>query len=50
MNKQELQAAALIQAKHNSSYQIRPPFKNKFRPAEAKAVIEKIIPDTVLQQ
>ena len=49
MDRKEALAAAQIQAKHSSCYQIRPPFKNKFRPAEAKTVIEKIIPDIVLQ-
>ena len=27
----------------NKTYQIRPPFKDKFRPAEAKEKIEKIV-------
>ena len=49
MEKSEAQAYASIAAKNNSSYQIRPAFKEKFRPAEAKAVIEKIIPDIVRQ-
>lgn len=33
----------------NSTYNIRPPFKDKFRAAEAKAVIERILPDIVLK-
>jgi Tctex-1 family len=33
----------------SANYSIRPPFKDKFRAAEAKAVIERIIPDIVLK-
>ena len=36
-------------AKAQTQYQIRPPFKSKFRPAEARAAIEKLIPDLVRQ-
>jgi len=36
-------------AKAQTNYQIRPPFKAKFRPAEARATIEKLIPDLVRQ-
>ena len=36
-------------AKAQTEYQIRPPFKAKFRPAEARALIEKLIPDLVRQ-
>ena len=35
-------------AQSNNSYQIRPPFKDKFRPAEAKALIEKALGEIVL--
>ena len=38
-----------FKAKVQTEYQIRPPFKNKFRPAEARATIEKLIPDLVRQ-
>ena len=34
-------------AKAQTQYQIRPPFKAKFRPAEARAAIEKLIPELV---
>ena len=47
MDKQEL---AQIKAKHNTQYQIRPHFKDKFRPAEAKAAIERILPELVIQE
>ena len=30
-------------AQTNKTYQIRPPFKDKFRPAEAKKIIEEIV-------
>jgi hypothetical protein len=33
----------------HSNYNIRPPFKDKFRAAEAKAIIEKLLPDLVLK-
>ena len=33
----------------NSNYNIRPTFKDKFRPAEAKAIIDQLIPDVVLK-
>ena len=36
-------------AKAQTQYQIRPPFKAKFRPAEAREAIEKLIPDMVRQ-
>ena len=36
-----------FKAKAQTEYQIRPPFKSKFRPAEARALIEKLIPDLV---
>ena len=36
-------------AKAQTQYQIRPPFKAKFRPAEARAAIEKLIPELVRQ-
>ena len=49
MERSEAQAYASIAAKNTSSYQIRPPFKDKFRPAQAKDAIEKIIPELVKQ-
>lgn len=36
-------------AKAQTQYQIRPPFKQKFRPAEGRAAIEKLLPDLVRQ-
>ena len=36
-------------AQDNSNYNIRPPFKDKFRAAEAKTVIEQLVPDIVLK-
>ena len=38
-----------FKAKAQTQYQIRPPFNAKFRPAEARALIEKLIPDLVRQ-
>ena len=38
-----------FKAKAQTEYQIRPPFKAKFRPAEARATIESLIPDLVRQ-
>ena len=35
-------------ATHNIEYKIRPPFKTKFRKAEAQPIIEKVITDTLL--
>ena len=42
--KQNTLNTAGIAVTENSNYNIRPPFKDKFRPAEAKTLIEKIIP------
>ena len=33
---------------HNIEYKIRPPFKTKFRKAEAQPLIEKVITDTLM--
>ena len=38
-----------FKAKAQTQYQIRPPFNAKFRPTEARALIEKLIPDLVRQ-
>ena len=40
-------ATAGIAITSTSNYSIRQPFKDKFRPAEAKATIEKLLPDSV---
>lgn len=47
-SKQNANATSGLAVTENSNYNIRPPFKDKFRPAEAKAAIEKLIPDLVL--
>lgn len=39
----------MIANKHQTEYTIRPPFKAKFRSAEAKPLIEKIIADRLAQ-
>lgn len=38
-----------IAATDNANYNIRPPFKDKFRAAEAKAAIERVLPDIVFK-
>jgi len=38
-----------LAATDQANYNIRPPFKDKFRAAEAKAVIEQLIPDIVFK-
>ena len=37
-------------AQTQRNYQIRPPFKDKFRPSEAKEMIEKIVEERLKNQ